>query len=222
MQIIEAMAQPATGRIRILLVDDHAVFRQSVARVLAAEAAFDVLDCPGIREALQIVEETPIDIVLLDFDLGNERASQFLPTAAEAGFRGRVLIVTAWISDSEARRLIGQGAAGIFLKEHSLVSLVEGIRAVAAGQPWLGERHFPQIQNMQESEDAGSGPRFNERQRKVLRFVVEGLSNKEIGWRLQISETYVKRILQILFQKTGVRTRGQLVRVALEQYEDQL
>ena len=54
------------------------------------------------------------------------------------------------------------------------------------------------------------------------RFVLEGLSNKEIAWRLQISESYVKAILQSLFQKTGVRTRGQLVRVAFEQYEDQL
>ena len=76
-------------------------------------------------------------------------------------------------------------------------------------------------------EDAEHGrrrtaPVFNERQRKVLRFVLEGLSNKEIAWRLQISESYVKAILQSLFQKTGVRTRGQLVRVAFEQYEDQL
>ena len=63
---------------------------------------------------------------------------------------------------------------------------------------------------------------FNDRQRKVLRFVLEGLSNKEIAWRLQISESYVKAILQSLFHKTGVRTRGQLVRVAFEQYEDQL
>ena len=54
------------------------------------------------------------------------------------------------------------------------------------------------------------------------RFMSEGLSDKEIAWRLQISESYVKAILQGLFQKTGVRTRGQLVRVAFEQYEDQL
>jgi len=55
-----------------------------------------------------------------------------------------------------------------------------------------------------------------------MRFVLEGLSNKEISGRLQISESYVKAILQSLFQQTGVRTRGQLVRVALEQYADQL
>jgi two-component system nitrate/nitrite response regulator NarL len=75
----------------------------------------------------------------------------------------------------------------------------------------------------EETGDAPAAtPLFSERQRKVLRFVLEGLSNKEIAWRLQISESYVKAILQGLFQKTGVRTRGQLVRVAFEQYEDQL
>jgi len=63
---------------------------------------------------------------------------------------------------------------------------------------------------------------FNDRQKQVLRFVLEGLSNKQIAWRMQISESYVKAILQGLFQKTGVRTRGQLVRVALEQYADEL
>ena len=70
--------------------------------------------------------------------------------------------------------------------------------------------------------EADTGPKFNERQRKVLRFVLEGLSNKEISAQLQISESYVKAILQSLFQQTGVRTRGQLVRVSLEQYADQL
>jgi two-component system nitrate/nitrite response regulator NarL len=90
-----------------------------------------------------------------------------------------------------------------------------------AGGAWLD----PSFSHM-EAESANTGrsaaPLFNDRQRKVLNFVMDGLANKEIAWRLQISESYVKAILQSLFQKTGVRTRGQLVRVAFEQYEDQL
>ena len=132
----------------------------------------------------------------------------------------RVLVVTAWVSETEARRLLQQGVAGIFLKHGPLTELTAGIRTVIAGGNWIDsslEGH---------DGDAGHGesntPQFNDRQRKVLRFVLEGLSNKEIAWRLQISESYVKAILQSLFQKTGVRTRGQLVRVAFEQYEDQL
>jgi two-component system, NarL family, nitrate/nitrite response regulator NarL len=215
------MPQTEAKTIRTLLVDDHALFRESVAAALASDAAIHIEHCGTIREALQLVAERVFDVVLLDHDLGNERASQFLPAAREAGFAGRVLIVTAWVSDTEARRLLRQGVAGIFLKEAPLGELVSSIRAVAEGRGptanWSAGRSALAGRAL-----APAAPLFNERQRRVLRFVVEGLSNKEIAWRLQISESYVKAILQSLFEKTGVRTRGQLVRVAFEQYEDQL
>ena len=201
--------------IRTLLVDDHALFRESVSRVLREEKDLAVQHCASIHEALQIMSQETFDLVLLDHDLGSERASQFLPAARQIGFDGRVLVVTAWVSDTEARRLTGQGVAGIFLKQSPLNELTAAIRVVAAGGGHVQQP--PQVR-----DPATSAPVFNERQRKVLRFVVEGLANKEIAWRLQISESYVKAILQSLFQKTGVRTRGQLVRVAFEQYEDQL
>jgi len=206
--------------IRALLVDDHALFRESVSRVLSGDPGLTVDHCASIREALEVLSQKPYEIVLLDHDLGQERASQFLPAARQVGFEGRVLVVTAWVSEMEARRLLRQGVSGIFLKHGQITELVDGIRTVADGGTWV-DRSFAALEG-----DAGSAPQatptFNERQRKVLRFVLEGLSNKEIAWHLQISESYVKAILQSLFQKTGVRTRGQLVRVAVEQYEDQL
>lgn len=206
---------------RVLLVDDHALFRESVSRILADELGLQVDHCATIRDAMDRLAQQKFDLVLLDHDLGTERASQFLPAARQAGFEGRVLVVTAWVSDTEARRLLRQGVAGIFLKEGPLSDLAEAIRAVIEGGTWV-DRSFARSEE-EEAQIAGSGqPVFNERQRKVLRFVLEGLSNKEIAWRLQISESYVKAILQSLFQKTGVRTRGQLVRVAFEQYEQQL
>jgi DNA-binding NarL/FixJ family response regulator len=208
--------------IRALLVDDHAVFRESVAGALAASPEFEVTPCATIREALQTLAQTPVDLVLLDHDLGSERASQFLPAARQIGFTGRVLIVTAWVSDTEARRLVRQGVSGIFLKESPLSALAESMRLVASGQIWLDKRYANLASEQTSGTEADTGPKFNERQRKVLRFVLEGLSNKEISTQLQISESYVKAILQSLFQQTGVRTRGQLVRVSLEQYADQL
>src|SRR5437016_763523 len=208
--------------IRALLVDDHAVFRESVARALGTEAEFEVTPCATIREALQTLAQCSFDLVLLDHDLGSERASQFLPAARQIGFTGRVLIVTAWVSDTEARRLVRQGVSGIFLKESPLSVLAESMRMVASGHTWLDKRYANLAAEQPSRTEGDTGPKFNERQRKVLRFVLEGLSNKEISGRLQISESYVKAILQSLFQQTGVRTRGQLVRVALEQYADQL
>ena len=207
--------------VRLLLVDDHALFRESVSRVLAADPALEIEHCGTIRGALEILPQRHFDLVLLDHDLGSERASQFLPAARQIGFEGQVLIVTAWVSDMEARRLMRQGVSGIFLKEAPLSELSESIRTVMGGGKWL-DRSFTRMEEDVDAAEQSASPVFNERERKALRFVLEGLSNKEIAWRLQISESYVKAILQRLFQKTGVRTRGQLVRVAVEQYEDQL
>lgn len=209
---------PAVSTIRLLLIDDHALFRESMGRVLAAERDFEIEHCSSIREALAILAERPFDLVLLDHDLGNERASHFLPAARQSGYQGRVLVVTAWVSDMEARRLLRQGVAGIFLKKAPVAQLTEVIRQVAAGGAWID----PSFGVSPEPPAELSGTGLTDRQRRVLRFVLEGLSNKEIAWRLQISESYVKAILQSLFHKTGVRTRGQLVRVAFEQYENQL
>jgi len=215
-QVTETSQRP----IRALLIDDHALFRESVTRALSADVNLEIDHCASIRESLQILAKQTCDVVLLDHDLGAERASQFLPAARQMGFEGRVLVVTAWVSDTEARRLLRQGVAGIFLKNSQLSELLQGIRTVAAGGTWL-DQSFAAM-NEDPSAAPQGPPALNDRQRKVLRFVLEGLSNKEIAWRLQISESYVKAILQNLFQKTGVRTRGQLVRVAVEQYEDQL
>jgi two-component system, NarL family, nitrate/nitrite response regulator NarL len=210
-----------TQTIRVLLVDDHALFRESVARVLSNEENLQIEHCASIKEALAMLAQQHYDLVLLDHDLGSERASQFLPAARQEGYEGKVLVVTAWVSETEARRLIRQGVSGIFLKEGPLSELSRSIRQVAAGGTWM-EGPFAPGSERQGGAEGSEIPGFNDRQRQVLRFVVEGLSNKEIAWRLQISESYVKAILQSLFQKTGVRTRGQLVRVAFEQYEDQL
>ena len=214
-------SQQPTRPVVALLIDDHALFRESVASVIGGKDGLEIEHCSSIREALPLLAQKRFDLVLLDHDLGSERASQFLPAARQIGFEGRVLVVTAWVSENEARRLIRQGVAGIFLKEGPVSQLTESIRTVLAGGTWM-DRSLSRMEEDGDMAGQSASPVFNERQRRVLRFVLEGLSNKEIAWRLQISESYVKAILQSLFQKTGVRTRGQLVRIALEQYQDQL
>jgi len=206
--------------IRALLIDDHALFRESVSGALA-DADFVIEHCGTIQEGIRLLAERHFDIVLLDHDLGVQRASLFLPAAREAGMDVRVLVVTAWISENEARRLLRQGVSGIFLKQAPLQELKEAIRITVGGGTFL-DPSFGQMTGTTRERTGQQAlePMFSDRQRQVLRFVFEGLSNKEIAWRMQISESYVKAILQALFQKTGVRTRGQLVRVALEQYAD--
>src|SRR5579863_4901470 len=124
-------------RIRALIVDDHALFRESVAGVLRAESDLCISHCASIRDALSLLQRESFDLVLLDHDLGGERAFQFLPAAQQAGFRGQVLIVTAWVSNNEARRLLRQGVAGIFSKQSPLSALADTIRKVTAGQTCL-------------------------------------------------------------------------------------
>lgn len=205
--------------IRLLLVDDHALFREGLVRLLGAESDFEMAaHCASVDEALRVLGSQSVDVVLLDLDLGNERGTEFLSAARATGFDGPVLIVTAGLSDAEAAQLIAQGAAGIFFKEDSATLLGKSIRSVASGEAWIDQKYLAALLG---APAPGAERRsLTERERDVLRGVFEGLANKEIAARLSISESSVKAALQQLFHKTGVRTRSQLVRIALERYRD--
>src|ERR1017187_9195782 len=131
------MSQEKASVTRVLMIDDHALFRESVARVLAADPQLEIEHCRSIAAALPLLGQRTFDLVLLDHDLGGERASQFLPAARQGGFAGRVLVVTAWVSGTEARRLLQQGVAGIFLKQSPLEDLTAAIHAVMNGGNWI-------------------------------------------------------------------------------------
>jgi two-component system, NarL family, nitrate/nitrite response regulator NarL len=209
---------------RILLLDDHALFRESVSRLLCAEPGFEIVShCGTIGEGLQVLRHKSVDLVLLDFDLGEHDGREFLRLAREQGFNGKILIVTAGIPPGAASELIRSGVSGVFHKHDSAALLAQGIREVMAGKIWLDQE---QLQTALTPEIAHSKPaeprQLTERERRVLSFVFDGLANKEIAARIGVSEGSVKSTLQQLFSKTGVRTRSQLVRVLLEQYRDQI
>ncbi len=207
-------------KIRILLVDDHALFREGVGRLLEGEPDLELVAlCASVTQAMEVLRERPVDLVLLDHDLGKERGFDFITQARRLGFTGRYLIVTAGMSDSEYVQAMEQGVSGIFPKHSSPPLLTQAIRKVIGGETWLGENAIQAlIKASKRLEGAGPTRPFTEREKSVLHGVFEGLSNKEIGGRLNISESSVKAALQQLFQKTGVRTRSQLVRIALEEY----
>ncbi len=218
------MPETAASIVHILLLDDHALFRESASRLLAAEPGFEVAaHCGTIGDALQILRHKVIDIVLLDFDLGESDGRKFLRLAKEQGFQGKILVVTAGVDAEIAAELIRSGISGVFRKHDSAALLAQAIRDVIAGKVWLNQE---QLQTALHSEVAVPGEtrsrRFTEREQQVLSYVFEGLANKEIAARIGVSESSVKATLQQLFSKTGVRTRSQLVRIVLEQHRDQL
>src|SRR6516164_1364776 len=213
-------------KVRLLIVDDHTLFRESVARLLNAEQDFEVIaDCGTIREALKVMTNSPIDLVLLDFDLGQQTGFQFFAEAKRIGFQGKVLVVTAGLSENEGADMMRHGASGIFMKHSSAAVLSQGIRQVMSGRVWIEQHYLRTIFHTPPAKKPAGRTQtkhLSERERRVLGFILEGLTNKQIADRLNISESSVKAALQQLFDKAGVRTRSQLVRVALEQYKDEL
>jgi DNA-binding NarL/FixJ family response regulator len=208
-------------QIRILLVDDHSLFRESLSRLLEAEPEFHIAaTCATVDEALAALDRHPIDVVLLDYDLGDRQGPVFLDEAKRRGFTGRILMVTAGMSDGGTLRAFESGSAGVFLKHSPPSQLVQAIHKVANGEMWLDSRAVQSLVSAAtgKSTEQPAAESLTPRERSVLKAVFEGLTNKEIGGRLQISESSVKAVLQQLFDKTGVRTRSQLVRIALEKH----
>lgn len=207
-------------RIRILLLDDHALFREGLSGLLEGEPGLEIAACcASVGEATGVLRQKPIDLVLLDYDLGKERGFEFITHARQWGYQGRFLMVTAGMSDAESVRALDLGVSGIFPKHMLPVVLIQAIRKVMAGETWLDENAIQALVRASK-HPAGTNhtKSFTERETQVLQGVFEGLSNKEIGARLNVSESSVKAALQQLFQKTGVRTRSQLVRIALEEH----
>ncbi len=205
-------------RTRLLLVDDHILFRDGLSRLLAAEADLEIAGvCGTSAEALKILEGGSVDIVLLDFDLGEEHGTQFISAARERGYQGKVLMVTAGMSAVESSVVLRMGASGVFLKHNSPVALAKAIRAVAAGELWVDPKVVQMMADRvdRQAEDTRYAP-LTQREQKVLRGILEGLTNKEIAGQLDVTEGAIKATLQQLFHKTRVRTRSQLVRIALE------
>jgi DNA-binding NarL/FixJ family response regulator len=213
--------------IKLLLVDDHSLFRESLSRLLQAEPDFKmVADFHSGHDALAALAAHPtltVDVLLLDYDLGTHTGLTFLEALKQSCFPGKVLFITAGMSDREIQAAITLGASGIFLKHSSPHDLLTAIRRVAQGETWLDPKTARSLvtssaagpTSTPDDKSADNAP-YTARERSVLDEIFNGLTNKEIAAKLSISEAYVKAVLQQLFSKTGVRTRSQLVRIVLE------
>jgi two-component system, NarL family, nitrate/nitrite response regulator NarL len=210
--------------VRVFIVDDHALFREGLTRLLGTEHGLEVVGSVGTAEAaleqLGKLGKLEVDVLIADYDLG---AANALPLIAEVKQRGhtvRMLLVTAGVPSRDAVELLKLGVSGIFQKQHPPEELLRTIREVAAGKAVFDQDYFVRL--LEEAGSAKEKLKLTERERTILSLLLEGQSNKEIGNALKLSESAVKAAFQQLFARTGVRTRSQLVRIALEELRDEL
>ena len=210
-------------RIRLLLLDDHVLFRESLSRLLASEPDFQMVGhCGTCAEALALLRRSPADVALVDFDLGDDHGGQFLAAAQRSGYTGKILMVTAGMTAEESALAFKLGASGIFLKHNSPSSLAQAIRMVANGEMWVDQKVIRALSDViPRREEHDLRKLLTEREQEVLQGLFEGLTNKEIATRLGVSEASAKATIQELFSKAGVRTRSQLVRIAIERYSSE-
>jgi two-component system nitrate/nitrite response regulator NarL len=198
------------------------MFREGLARLLEKEEALTVVgQCSSSAEALANLKKSGATMVLLDVDLGGDRALDFVIEARKRGFEGQVLVVTGGVSGQEAVQLVQSGVAGILHKHHSGEELRSAIRQVAAGGVCLENDYLSSLFRSVDRTRAQKTS-LTDREKQMLRFIFQGFTNKQIGTHLEISEGAVKASLHQLFDKLGARTRAQLVKIAIERYRDQL
>lgn len=201
------------NKTRIVLIDDHPLFREGVAYALRSEPTFEVAgQGESLDQALQLVADLKPDILLLDINIPGggihtaEKISANHPTT-------KIIMLTASSDDDDLVKALKAGARGYILKGVASRELISIVRAVQAGEGYI----TPSLAANLLSEMAG-GPRasktepdpldeLTKREREILEHIAVGLSNKEVGQRLHVSEKTVKHYVTSVLQKLHVRNR---------------
>jgi DNA-binding NarL/FixJ family response regulator len=191
------LSDPVEGRIRVALVDDQALVRQAVAALLRSELS--------------------PDIVLLDLDLGAASGVSFPGPVREAGFKGKILVVTGVDDKQEIARALRAGADAVYLKSRPAIDLPHIIRRVCRGETYVDREFLDHVFELAAGGVVQPAPAtvLSNREHAILDAVASGLSNKEIASHFGVSEPAIKAALQRLFAKYGVRTRTQLAAAIL-------
>jgi len=211
--------------IRVLIVDDHALFRRGLVMVLEQEKDIDLVGEAGDgAEAVNIAQDTMPDVVLMDVRMprrgGIEATSQIKAIAPHT----KILMLT--ISDEEADLYdaIKAGASGYLLKEISIEEVANAIRQVHAGQsmisPSMASKLLTEFATMVKKTDekpAAAQPRLTEREMEVLRLVAKGRNNRDIAKELFISENTVKNHIRNILEKLHLHSRMQAVVYAVRE-----
>jgi two-component system, NarL family, nitrate/nitrite response regulator NarL len=205
--------------IRLLLLHDHVLFRDSLSRQLASEPDFEVVAAfSDPSEGLQILKRSAVDVVVVDLNLGaGAGALNLISSAIRAGYRGKILVTASRADRENSLQALRLGVSGVFLVHDSLDNLLKAVRLVAGGNAWLNHGMIKVLteSGTQDREQRLFRASLTPREEQVLEGILEGLANKRIAERLDLTEGAVKTTVRQLFQKAGVRTRSQLVRAAI-------
>ncbi len=214
------MAAPTSNRIRVLLIDDHALVRAGLVTLIEQRPGLTVIgEAANRADALAIAAREQPDIILLDLDLGGENSLDFLPELFTAAPATRVILLTGMLDPEAHRRAVRLGAMGLVLKEQATEVLIKAIERVHAGEVWLDRSMLatvltelsPARANEEVDPEAAKIATLTAREREVIALLAEGLPSKQIAERLFISEATVSHHLGSIFNKLGVTNRLELV-----------
>jgi DNA-binding NarL/FixJ family response regulator len=198
--------------IQILIVDDHPIVRAGLATLLAKEPGFRLAaGVDGGEEALAFLDLHLIDVVLLDIRMPKASGLDILPLILKRNPAPRVLILSSFDYEEDIYRAAKAGARGYLLKDSTRSQIVEAIRTVTNGQ-----LHFPKgiAQRILEREGrAGLSPR----EKDVLQMIAKGLTNKEIGRVLLISQFTVRNHVKHILEKLEASDRTEAISIAIHQ-----
>ncbi|GAA2344216.1 two-component system response regulator MnoR [Saccharopolyspora halophila] len=205
--------EPETGQVRIVLVDDHAIVRHGLRSVLEREDDLQVVgEAATAAETLAVVSGAEPDIVLLDLKLStgdNTEGMQLCGQLTELHPDLGVLVLTTFLDGGLVVDAIHRGARGYVVKDVDTTELVRSIRAVARRESSFDSRSAAAM--VESMNSPSSEPRLTERELNVLRQLAHGLSNRDIGAKLFISETTVKFHVRNIMRKLGATSRAEAV-----------
>jgi two-component system, NarL family, nitrate/nitrite response regulator NarL len=207
---------------RILIADDHTIFRDGLRRLLESEPEFQVAGEAGDgAEALQLSQQLKPDILLLDLAMPRMPGLETLRELSTQGSPVKTILLTAAIEKRQIVEVLQMGARGVIMKDAATVLLMKGIRTVMNGQFWVGREAVADMVTYLRDKAAQQPPSpakaygLTKRELEILSTIVSGLSNKEIAQKFSLSEDTVKHHLTNIFDKVGVSSRLELALFAL-------
>ena len=219
---------PVKSKIRIVVADDHPIFRDGLCKLLALEEDFEVVaQAQDGRQVLDVLQQFEPDILLLDLKMPGLDGLATLQRLQAAKNKTRVIVLTASDDKNEFVQAMKLGTSGIVLKQTATELLIKSIRKVHAGEIWLDSHTTAAvIRQFVANDDAPppapqAAPRererspLSQREREIVALVAQGFKNKEMAEKMFISEQTVKNHLHNIFDKLGVSDRLELALYAI-------